>query len=197
MDRPGMMDLARLKTIQLNTAHALGARVPDTMITSCPKNAVDFSEDVGPVIAKAASSGVGIAPFVDEVPTSALPLVAACPTLIQQRIRALSDVRLVTIGSRTWVWCRDRRGPDSPVDWRADDPNGDRFVLTRGLDEVRELAVAVAAKLALTMSVQDWLIDDGGLVFLEVNPQGQWLFLAGAANCVVPALADQLTGHAG
>lgn len=195
VDRPGTMDSARLKTVQLNTADRLGARIPETMITSCPEDAVSFSQLIGPVVAKAASSGVGVAPFVDVVPVSALALVEACPTLLQERIQASSDVRVVTIGSRWWVWRRQRE-VGSPVDWRAADPKGSQFVLTEGLNEAGEMAVAMATALGLTMSAQDWLVDDDGLLFLEVNPQGQWLFLSDAARCVVPALADHLVGHA-
>jgi hypothetical protein len=44
----------------------------------------------------------------------------------------------------------------------------------------------------LTVSVQDWLETDRGLVFLEVNPQGTWLFLDGAEAAVAPALARHL-----
>lgn len=195
VDRPWVMELARMKTLQLNAAHHLGATIPETMITSCPENARAFFHDIGPLIGKAASSGFGIAPFVDVVPASMLRMVSACPTLLQKRMRSSADVRMVTIGSRWWVWRRQRE-VDAPVDWRAADPKGSQFVLTQELDATGPLAVAVASLLGLSMSVQDWLVDDDDLVFLEVNPQGQWLFLADATDCLVPALADHLHGRA-
>lgn len=54
------------------------------------------------------------------------------------------------------------------------------------------LAVQVATELGLTMSVQDWLITETGPTFLEVNPQGQWLFLEGSEEMVTPTLCDHL-----
>jgi hypothetical protein len=50
----------------------------------------------------------------------------------------------------------------------------------------------MTSALGLTMSVQDWLETDDGPVFLEINPQGGWLFLDGADTAVAPALAHHL-----
>jgi hypothetical protein len=195
VDPPWSMDRARLKTVQLVAASDLGIRVPETVITSDPNEAEAFALQVGPVVAKAASSGVGIAPYVEVVPVSVLSLVAACPTLLQARVRASQDIRVVTVGCRSWVWCR-RRESDGPTDWRAADPQGAGFALLEGSDAdgVVASAMLIAARLGLSMSVQDWVVDEDGPVFLEVNPQGQWLFLAGSAECVAPALADHLIG---
>ena len=44
------------------------------------------------------------------------------------------------------------------------------------------------------MSVQDWLETKDGPVFLEGNPQGQWIFLAGSRELVPSAVAEHLLG---
>jgi len=53
--------------------------------------------------------------------------------------------------------------------------------------------VKICRRLGLRFSVQDWLFTEGGLIFLEVNPSGQWLFLRGADAEVADALAEELT----
>jgi len=54
-------------------------------------------------------------------------------------------------------------------------------------------ATAIQDRLGLSFSVQDWLQADGVWYFLEVNPQGQWLFLEEADQIVPQALALHLT----
>ena len=58
---------------------------------------------------------------------------------------------------------------------------------------VARAAGQITARLGLSVSVQDWLVDrEGERWFLEANPAGQWLFLDGADQLVTPALADHL-----
>jgi hypothetical protein len=49
--------------------------------------------------------------------------------------------------------------------------------------------------LGLTHSSQDWLLTREGPVFLETNPGGQWLFLEGSEQSVIPALVAHLRGR--
>ena len=95
----------------------------------------------------------------------------------------------MTVGHRAFGWRRPRLGGGA-VDWRADDPSGSGFAAC-GESEFPE-AVAFAERLSLSFSVQDWLETADGPVFLEVNPQGQWLFLDEADLILIPALVDHL-----
>ncbi len=69
VDPPPLVDAAEDKLYQLHTAHNLGVAVPDTLVTSDPATARAFAA-AGPVLAKAVSTGSGIAPFADTVPAS-------------------------------------------------------------------------------------------------------------------------------
>jgi hypothetical protein len=192
VDPPPLVDASEDKLYQLHTAHGLGVAVPDTLVTSDPTAAGAFAA-AGPVVAKAVSTGLGIAPFTDTVAADLLELVAACPVLLQRRVCATADLRVVTVGTEVLAWSRPRVAA-GPLDWRLADPAGRGF---RPCPEgaVAPLARRIAGRLALTFSVQDWLATADGPVFLEVNPQGQWLFLDGADRLVVPALAGHLLGQ--
>jgi hypothetical protein len=122
-----------------------------------------------------------------------LRLVAGCPVLLQRRVDARADLRVITVGSKVFAWSRGR-DPEGPVDWRATDPAGIGF---RAIPAVPfdESAQRLSGALGLSHSTQDWLLTKDGPVFLEVNPQGQWLFLEGADRSVVPALASLLAGQ--
>lgn len=192
VDAPWSLTRARLKPLQLAVAHLVGSTVPDTHVTGDPDAAVRFGK-AGVVLAKAASTGFGIAPHVAAVPQVELHRVAACPTTLQRPVESSADLRVVTVGDETHIWSRPRTD-EEPVDWRASDPSGVGF---KHLEDWRcGRAVAIAAGLGLTFSVQDWLATDDGDVFLEVNPQGQWLFLDEADQIVGPALADHLARRA-
>ncbi len=189
VDAPWLLQRARLKPVQLMTATGLGVAIPATVVTGDAEVATSFSKG-GPIVAKAASTGVGIAPSVDVVPASELFRVAVCPTLMQRLIVADADARIVTIGSSALTWIRRRQTGDPP-DWRTVDPGGAGFAPVE-TDPTAGDAVAVAQALGLSFSVQDWLLESTGAVFLEVNPQGQWLFLRRAVDLVVPQLAEHL-----
>jgi hypothetical protein len=119
-------------------------------------------------------------------------MVQALPTLLQELVPATSDLRVVVIGTRGWVWRRPRE--PGMIDWRQIDPGGDGFELVEDAALAKQ-AVAMTKALKLTMSVQDWLEIPGGPVFLESNAQGAWLFLRRSDEIVVPALAEHLNSR--
>jgi hypothetical protein len=192
VDPPPLVNAAEDKLYQLDLARRLGVAVPDTLVTSDPDAARAFAA-AGPVLAKAVSIGSGVAPFADEVAASQLELVAACPVLLQRRVPATADLRVVTIGVEVFAWSRPRAA-DEPPDWRLADPAGHGFRPCPA-GAVTAPALRIADSLALTFTVQDWLANADGPMFLEVNPQGQWLFLHSAERLVIPALAGHLLGR--
>ena len=191
VDSPWAMWRARLKLLQLAVATRLQVRVPETLVAGSVRAAQDFAQS-GPIVAKAASSGVGIAPFVGLVPREELARVEACPTLLQQFIESGADARIVTIRDARFAWLRHRASGEQ-IDWRTEDPAGRGF-LSVDSDPSHGQANTIAEALGLTFSVQDWLVTKEGPVFLEVNAQGQWLFLRNADSIVVTALASHLLG---
>jgi glutathione synthase/RimK-type ligase-like ATP-grasp enzyme len=193
IDHPAAQWVAGHKLLQLRTAAALGIRVPETIATNDPEDGQRWADQIGaPVLAKAVSSGPGIAPFADQVSADDLELLVHCPTLLQSVVSAEADIRVVTFGDTAFAWARARR-PGEPIDWRRVDPAGAAFRQVTE-PEVCRSALALANALDLRFSVQDWLI--GGQadppVFLEVNPQGNWLFLPGAEDLIAPVLAQYL-----
>jgi glutathione synthase/RimK-type ligase-like ATP-grasp enzyme len=188
VDTPWHLLRARLKPVQLAAACQVGLAVPRTIVTG---DAIDAKKFAGSdaVIAKAASTGRGIAPHVAVIPDAQFNLLETCPTTLQHPVDAVADVRIVTVGNRAFGWRRPRPAGGS-VDWRADDPHGADFVASS--DVAFPEAVTLASALGLSFSVQDWLQTTDGPLFLEVNPQGQWLFLHDADRILVPAVAAHL-----
>lgn len=194
VDQPWVSVRAGNRLVQLRSASSLGVNVPPTVITNSITRAGEFVT-AGPTISKAISSGPGLAPFADRVSSADMPYVKAAPVLLQREMAARADWRVVSVGEECFGWRRPRSGGET-VDWRVDDPGGSLFE-QRGMGSaLSRQVIAIQHGLHLAFSVQDWLETDDGMTFLEVNPQGQWLFLSGADETVAPALAVLLTaGH--
>lgn len=188
VDDPFDIERAEDKIRQLATASALGLTIPEAVQTN-DGAAIQKLLAAGPVVAKAVSPGSGIAPFVDEIRDEDVAGAADNPTLFERRISATADLRVVVISSKAWVWRRPR--DPNTIDWRSQDPSGADFQQIESADLCR-MAVRLTSALGLTMSVQDWLETEHGLTFLEVNPQGAWLFLSDSDAVVAPALAQHL-----
>lgn len=191
VDDPWVIDRAANKLLQLSTAKDLGITVPATVVTNSRNLGDDWLEG-HTVIAKALSSGIGLAPFAEQITPQDWGFLASCPTQLQRQVDAAADLRIVTIGDLAMAWRRDRSDGE-PLDWRMSDPTGAEFVLLED-DPTEGLANKISRSLKLTFSVQDWLLTEEP-VFLEVNPQGQWLFLDLAAEMVPPILAKLLLGE--
>jgi hypothetical protein len=190
VDPPTVVDLAEVKVHQLAVAECLGISVPSTIVTNDVEQARRFASK-GPIITKAVSSGPGLAPYTGLAPMETLSLVEASPTLLQSAIAARADLRVVTVGESAFSWSRVRTANDRSIDWRENDPEGVHFA-PMGHTPVEEQAVHLTRALGLSFSVQDWLALDERLLLLEVNAQGNWLFLADAEALVVPALVAHL-----
>jgi hypothetical protein len=190
VDDPFAIDRAETKELQLRVASELGIRIPATLVTNHLDRAKEFASGRR-IIAKAVSSGEGIAPFVAECRSEDLAPVETMPVMLQERVDARADVRIVVVGAEGWVWRRPREA--TTTDWRAVDPSGSGFVPIEQQELVRTARLLTSA-LGLTMSVQDWLETKDGPVFLEGNPQGQWIFLAGSRELVPSAVAEHLLG---
>src|SRR5262249_28670448 len=135
---------------------------PPWTVTNSPAVAQDFANGQ-PIIAKPLSVGRGIAPYVDTVSSEELTRLGDLPTLLQRRVQATADIRAVVIDGQTWAWRRSRE-PDT-VDWRAIDPQGQGFS-PFSPETLRTAPSRITSALGLSMSVQDWLETENGLVFL-------------------------------
>jgi glutathione synthase/RimK-type ligase-like ATP-grasp enzyme len=180
---------------QLSVAVACGARVPASVVTNSPRVARPFASP-GRTIAKSVSAGIGIAPYAGAVDEHLIDLLPNAPTLLQELVEGAADLRVVVVDQEVFTWRRPRQTNES-VDWRQPDPAGAGFKVV-DCPQINSRAVAITVGLGLTFSVQDWVEPcdgDADPVFLEVNPVGQWLFLADAAAVVGAALARHLVSE--
>ena len=132
--------------------------------------------------------------FATAVPVRALTARALSPApfLIQEHLHAARHRRVVTVARRVWSGVLD--ASDLPLDWRSEPAAHHSFRVDDPPLEVANGAAAIAQRLDLGYSSQDWVeTKNGEHVLLDINPAGQWLFLpTKIADAVTEALANWL-----
>jgi len=186
---------AELKPAQLAAAASVGLRVPKTLLTNEPAAVRAFfhQECQGRMIAKVVGKGVldpdglfmaGEARFlhtnlVQETHLEDLEGVRVTAHLFQEYIEKALELRVVVIGRQVFaVEIFSQASPRTAVDWRRFYPD-----LSYGVHqlphEVEHKLLQLVRHFGLQYSSADMILTpDGEYVFLELNPTGQFLWLA-------------------
>lgn len=189
MSPPANIWAAEHKIHQLTTAKAAGLDIPATVITNDPDEIRRaFSLFAGNMIIKPVRTG-----FVDcdgeqraiytsrvlESHMSQVESARLSPAIVQPLIDKRCDVRVTAVGTKLFVAEIDSQGdPAAAVDWRrTENPNlpHRRATLPEGVENsIRRLL----NNLGLVFGALDLVrTPDDRYVFLEVNPNGQWVWM--------------------
>ena len=192
---PPWKQRAATKPLQLSIASDVGFRVPETLITSDPEEALAFVDDHnGAVVHKTLTSPSH--QFADTRAWSSRDVrhiadLCLCPTIFQEQIIGPADVRVTVVGNRTFSAyivagaerCVDSRLTTQPTYTPHELPTNVESAILELMD-----------RLGLVFGTLDFKVThDGEHVFLEVNPQGQFLYVEILAGLPISdALADFL-----
>lgn len=187
------------KLHQLQLAKRAGVAFPRTLV---PSTVADIRQALGSeVVLKPLGAGV----IADEatpmrvfystlLESSSLTdaELARAPVLAQQPIRADRHLRVVTVHDQ--VWCAALPADAVAFDWRSS-PSGTRLAWApcTAPDGVVAGALRLNSLAGIGFSSQDWLDAAGSYYFIDLNPNGKWLFLPGeVAQQVTVAIARWL-----
>jgi len=192
---PYATERAQNKILQLNVARSVGLTVPRTLVSTDPTAVREFTRaHGGTVIAKTLTGLLGTSLEAGRVTLDSLDddaEITVSATVYQEEVPGTDHLRVMVFGDRVHT-ARIRSGE---LDWRlANDMEVEPVVIDQRLgDQLRE----VTDRLALRMGVFDVkLRPDGEPVFLEVNPQGQFLFVEGMSDMPLgEAFADFVVGE--
>ncbi|WP_433061437.1 MvdC/MvdD family ATP grasp protein [Dactylosporangium sp. CS-033363] len=190
VSHPDAIRRAGYKAEQLHRAAALGFEVPRTLVTNEPEAARAFLDACGGrVVYKvlsdpylAARKHTGHEPpdnlFVATTPVTAATLgdgesVRAVPCQFQEELAIASELRVTVIGDEVFA----AEVVAGTMDWRL--PGADATWRSAALpDAVAGRCVALTRGYNLEFGAIDLVrTADGRLVFLEINPNGQFLFV--------------------
>lgn len=197
---PAAIRAAEDKSVQLAVAARLGFRVPATVWTNDAAAARRLGSDEGlvakPVTAAAWDDERGSA-FVfaqlvskDELPTGAE--LSLAPVAFQEPVLPKRDVRVTVVGRQVLAAVTES-ARDDELDWRLH-PERSWYSHVLKPPEADRCA-RLLAELGLRFGGIDIAVDDSGEAwFLEVNPNGEWGWLAQRTELpIVEALVDELT----
>jgi glutathione synthase/RimK-type ligase-like ATP-grasp enzyme len=188
MSRPAAIWEAEFKPYQLHVATNLGLSIPKTLISNKAESIRSFCANLKGVIAKPVRSGhvvkegVECAVFTTKLrdeDLDDLTNVHLSPTIYQELIPKKYDIRVTIVGSRVFVAAIDSQSdPNACIDWRkTENPELPHFPIELPPSLIKML-LELMSRLSLTYGAIDLILTpDGRYLFLEVNPNGQWLWL--------------------
>lgn len=180
---PAATRRAENKLLQLRVAREAGFRVPRTLVSQNPEAIREFCHAFRNQVVIKAVRGTTINPPLTtlvnpdllEMPDS----LRMCPAIYQEYIPGRQHLRVHVFGESIYAVQLE----SGLVDWRSDSTTPIRPVELP--ERTRERLRRVTSTLGLRMGIFDLkLAADGEPVWLEVNPQGQFLFVEGI--CGVP-----------
>jgi len=205
VSHPFKLRRGEVKALQLAEASKAGLKIPQTLISNDPGRAATFVEGLGeaecaikPLIAIGVTDEHGYRlPLTTTLPPGhPLESLALAPTMLQPYVDKAFELRCVVIGERIFCAKLDSQADEqSRVDWRGGDPAHEIFTLPL---HVEEAIHRLMASFELNFASLDMIVTpDGEFVFLELNPNGQWLWLEYELGLpLVATMADLLmTDH--
>jgi glutathione synthase/RimK-type ligase-like ATP-grasp enzyme len=171
---------AELKTLQLELAASCGLRVPRTLVSNDPDEIRRFTKAITSagheVVFKPVTSIPGVyyhTQLLNRV-KSHLADTRFCPTIFQERLIG-PDVRIICVGHRLFGLLQEPSDEAGRVDIRLD--SSPRFTRYEVPPNTAKCILALQHDLGLLFGAYDFKLVDNDLIFLEVNPSGQWLWV--------------------
>lgn len=191
LNHPSRNSTASHKLEQLSRAHGVGLHVPSTIVTQKREELLSFWEQSsGKVIVKPIAGGYleRDAPEMDtQVFTNRVSMadlhdldsLASCPTLFQECIDKVWDVRITVVDNEfTAVGIQAYENGRQRVDIRRNNMMDVEYSRIDLPNEVRSSLSTMMAGYELRFAAIDMAIDsEGKWWFFEVNPNGQWAWL--------------------
>ncbi|UUW08360.1 hypothetical protein NLG42_19900 [Flavobacterium plurextorum] len=176
---------AESKIFQLQTAQKLGFKIPDSLITNNPEEALEFigttSKIIKPIKTGLIDDEIGSKVIFTSVFSSSddIERIRACPTYFQDFVDKVADVRVTVVGNKVFpASILSQEFAETKVDWR----NGEnlklkyeKITLPKPLED---LCVKLTHNLGLNFGAIDFVKDkNNDFIFLEINPNGQWAWI--------------------
>ena len=201
---PYKLRRAEIKALQLAEASKAGLTTPDTLISNDPARAAAFVAELGdaqcaikPLIALGVTDAQGYRlPLTTILPVGhALESVALAPNIFQPYVAKAFELRCIVIGRNIFCAKINSQACElTRVDWRAGAREHEHFDLP---EHVAAAIHRLMDSFGINFASIDMIVTpDGEFVFLELNPNGQWLWLENELGLpLVASMADLLTTY--
>ncbi|HEY1297892.1 MAG TPA: hypothetical protein VGJ60_32840 [Chloroflexota bacterium] len=208
---PAVLRRAELKAAQLDVAARLGFELPPTLVTTSPREFLAFYRQHGGDVISKLPSGMlhqlehsNVARYTEVVSTRDVGHAQAlrrCPIIFQAYVPKRLEIRVTVVGPAVFAAeIHSQYTHRTRYDWRHYDQYETPYLPHQLPAEIAERCVRLVRELGLCYGAIDLVLrPDGGYVFLEINPNGQYLWIEHATGMPISnAVCDLLlTGGVG
>lgn len=186
---PPKIHQAESKIYNLKLATEIGFFIPRTLVTNDPQEAKDFFYACqGKVINKVLGKGQVeyLRDYYFVYTHKVLPedldrigSVKYVPTLFQEYIPKSVEIRVTVVGDKAFSCeIHSQASPKTVDDWRHYDLDKVKHIAHQLPESIKSLCLKMAKELDLNFATLDLILTpDNNYVFLELNPNGQWLWI--------------------
>ncbi|MDP3956444.1 MAG: hypothetical protein Q8P97_00425 [bacterium] len=188
VNHPYKLRKASRKIQQLKVARQVGWEIPLTLVSNDIAEVRQFVEKNSEVVVKTlfnqfVVSGEEYKSFFTHALNSAdgarLRDVKLCPCIFQETVRKTLELRITVIGNEVFAAALDtQKSPRAKDDWRRAANERipcEEFKLPA---EISEKSLAIVRAFDLYFASMDVILTpEGRYVFLDLNPNGQWLWV--------------------
>jgi glutathione synthase/RimK-type ligase-like ATP-grasp enzyme len=188
VNHPDKNRLAENKIEQIDRAHSHGFQIPPTLVTNKPDSASDFIKTFnGEVIAKTLrqsfvsnfnGKSIIYTNIVDNESLESIERVKNCPVIFQQFIKKKSDIRINVFGDEVYateLCSQQSKSEKIRVDWRRakiGEIEHKSYCLS---EDMVDRIIKFTRSYGLEFGALDFVLSTKDeLIFLELNPNGQW-----------------------
>jgi glutathione synthase/RimK-type ligase-like ATP-grasp enzyme len=202
---PSVIRRAEPKAAQLRIAGELGFELPPTLITNSPSEFLEFYRRhngavvfklVGPAFAR--DIGDDFARYTEVVAKRDVGYARAvrfCPVIFQAYVPKRLELRVTVVGQQVFAAeIHSQQTNHTCHDWRRYDHGKTPYRPHALPADVRRLCLRLVERLGLAYGAIDFVVTpDGRYVFLEINPNGQYLWVELATGLPISdAICDLL-----
>ncbi len=189
VSRPSAIRRAESKIDQLRIAPSLGFAIPKTLITTDPAAALEFYRECGgqvvnKVLAKGVvkSNGKSLGLYTHRLTEDDLKRpdsISLLPCVFQEYVEKKVEVRVTVVGQKVFAAeIHSQASERTRDDWRKYDFPNTPYLPHALPSEVGERCVELVRHYGLAYGAIDLVLTpQGEYVFLEINPNGQWLWV--------------------
>lgn len=205
ISHPNVTRRAESKIDQLRIVPHFGFEIPKTLITNKPDRVREFYQKCsGQIINNVLAKGMievdgttfGIYTHrVEKEHLEHLDLVKYVPCVFQERIEKDFELRITVVGKEIFAAeIHSQLSLKTRDDWRRYDIENTPHKIHNLPDGVKESCLRLLAHYALNFGAIDMIVTpEGRYVFLEINPNGQWLWIERLTGLpITEAIANML-----
>lgn len=116
------------------------------------------------------------------------------PSIAQEFVSPKTDLRVTVVGASVFAYKILVNGEAAPGDWRLHKREELVYEPYSLPEFVRSGCVDLCSNLNLPFGAIDLIESEGRIVFVEINPTGEWAWLPNAERTAGTAIASWLTG---